>query len=161
MSTWLTNSEEEKLISSHEVFLFILGGPLETVLTGTIGFILIFLFRKSFETATQLSFGQWILIFVSLFWLRQTANFVVWVGGYLVNGNFSGRGDEIKLSRILAIPDSTIALTTALIGAIVLAIVVFKFIPITQRFTFIFSGIIGGTAGYLLWLKSLGRIVMP
>jgi hypothetical protein len=50
---------------------------------------------------------------------------------------------------------------TGIIGVIVLVIVTFKFIPKLQLMTFILSGIIGGVAGYLLWLEWLGPVIMP
>ena len=160
-ATRIVNSANKIITSDRDAFLFTLGGPLQTILTGTIGFILLFLFRKSYQSAQRLSFGQWTLIFISLFWLRQTANFVAGNILYLVRVEFTGRSDEIKLSRWLHLPDYSISSVTALIGALVLAAVLFEFIPTAQRFTFILSGIIGGTLGYFLWLEWFGKIIMP
>ena len=112
-------------MSSQEEVWFILGGPFEKLLTGTIGLLLLCLFRKTDQGAKHLSCRQWTIVFVSLFWLRQTANFVVWVGSYLFSGQFSHRGDEIELTDILQFPFWTIVSLTAIICAIVLAIVLF------------------------------------
>jgi hypothetical protein len=137
----------------------ILGGPLETMVTGTIGITVLFSIRKSIDKLSPLSVVKWFFVFVSLFWLRQPANFFTWVGSYLLHGKFSERGDEIKLSRHLQIPDWTIITMTAVIGIIVLAVIIFKFVPIKQRVTFIFSGLTGGTAGYTLWFQLLGPMI--
>ena len=131
------------------------------MLTGTVGFIFLFVFRKKYYAADKLRFKQWLLIFSSLFWLRQVANFVTWLGGYFIKGKVFGHGDESGIAYHLGFPNWGIAFLTAFIGAIVLALVVFKFIPLKQRFTFIVSGLIGGISGYILWLKLLGPILMP
>lgn len=148
-------------VGLSDSFFISLGGPLETILTGTIGLVLLYSFRKSFQAAPRLSFGQWTLIFISLLWLRQPINFVLWMGGYLFNGQFSDRSDEIQIARHLQFPDWTITSLTAIMGAIVLAIIVFKFIPKPQRLTFITSGLVGGVSGYFLWLHWLGQKIMP
>lgn len=151
----------EQSVSQTDGFWILLGGPLETVLTGTIGLLLLFLFRKSFDEVENLSFKQWLLIFVSLFWLRQTANFIGWVGLYFINGKFSARSDEIRLAEHFNLPDGTISITTAIIGAIVLTVIIFKFVPLKQRLTFITSGLAGGLTGYYLWLTLLGKYLLP
>ena len=143
----------------HAIF-FILGGPLQTVLTGTTGFFLLFVFRKSFDKAARLSVGQWILIFISLFWLRQTANFIIHLGAYVLTGKLHRR-DEWAISRALHLSGWAIPAATALIGVVILAIIIFKFIPLSQRFTFVISGIIGGTLGYFCWLVWLGKYILP
>lgn len=100
------------------------------------------------------------MIFLTLFWLRQTANFSIWLIDYLSTGDLSGP-DEVYLAKKLELPYWLLMAITGVIGGVVLAIVVFKFIPLRQRFTFIVSGIFGGISGYLLWLELLGPVVMP
>lgn len=158
--------EKEKYMQLSKIhrqnyFWIILGGPLETILTGTIGLVFLFSFRKSFDKVTKLSFRQWFLIFISLFWMRQTVNLITWVGGYIVKGEFSQRGDEIKLAHHLNMPEWTIATLTAIIGAIILSIIIFKFVPKRQRLTFFTSGLVGGTIGYIFWLELFGKLIMP
>ncbi len=147
--------------TSEDYFWFTLGGPVQTMLTGTIGLLLLALFRRSFQSAQRLSAGQWFIIFIALFWLRQTANMVVGAGIYLLTGHLSERSDEIKLARYWQLPGETISIITGILGAVVLVIVVFKFIPQQQRVTFVISGLVGGIAGYMLWLKWLGPVIMP
>jgi hypothetical protein len=159
--TWLTESGSARTMTDREAFLFTLGGPLQTLLTGTTGLVLLVLFRRSFFAVERLSFGQWLVIFLSLFWLRQVANLVGWLVNYLRTGQFTRRADEIKLSETLHLPLGFLLVITAMIGAIISAIVIFKFIPLHQRFTFILSGLVGGVVGFALWMGILGEMIMP
>ena len=158
--TILENNPNNSM-SRKESFIFTLGGPIQTMLTGSLGVILLYSYRKSFDQIERLSLLQWTFIFTSLFWLRQVSNMFTWVLFYFVNGKFGRRGDEIKIARYLELPKWSILSTTALIGAFVLWKVVFKFIPEKVRFTFIISGIFGGVLGYILWLRLFGQILMP
>ncbi len=156
-----THIQDNSLESPRKLFLVTLGGPIQTLLTGTIGCVLLFLNRKNFQSADKLSLKQWILVFVSLFWLRQLTNLVTWLGGYLINGEFNQGGDELRIAYYLGLPDWSILTLTALIGSLILALVVFKFVPSKQRLTFIFSGLTGGIAGYLFWLVFFGKYILP
>jgi hypothetical protein len=155
-TTWLTY--DDQLMNFNQAFWFTLAGPLQTMFTGTIGLLLLYSSRKSVE---RLSLKQWVFIFLSLFWLRQSANFIVWVASYLITGRLRTNGDEVQLTLYLDLPGWLLMVVTALAGFIVLAIVLFKFIPKKQRFTFILSGLIGGILGYLFWLTYFGKIIMP
>ena len=154
--TTLINSG--KFMTNKAWLLFALAGPFQTMVTGTIGFFLLY---QTAPPGDKLSIKQWLFVFISLFWLRQPANLVVGFFKLLITGSFPDNGDEINLSRALHIPGLSINFTTALIGCIVLSIIVFKFVPKKQRFTFILSGLAGGIAGYLFWFGWAGQIIMP
>jgi hypothetical protein len=147
--------------SDDQQFLVTLGGVLLTLITSAVGLILLFLFRKSFTGKPELSFNQWILIFISLFWLRQPANLFMGAGEYLLTGKFPHRFDEIKISRYLDLPNGSILILTAILGLIILSVVIFRFIPSRQRNTFILAGLIGGISGYFLWMKVFGKLILP
>lgn len=147
-----------KNVSSNEWLWIIVAGPLQTMLTGTVGFLLLFKFVKP---TSNLSFTQWILVFLALFWLRQPANLFSGIANLLATGNYPQNGDEIKLSRHFNIPGLAISIVTAIIGIIISTIVVFKFVPVNQRFTFILAGITGGLIGAFVWLCWLGPVIMP
>ena len=149
----IIEGNQNNLISPKERFIITLGGPLQTILTGTLGVALLYLSRKSFYQIEKLSLLQWCYIFTSLFWLRQVSNMFTWVLFYFINGKFGVRGDEVKMARYLELPKWSFVLTTALIGVFVLWTVVFKFIPKKNRITFIISGLVGGVSGYILWLE--------
>jgi hypothetical protein len=55
----------------------------------------------------------------------------------------------------------TVISVTGFMGALVLAIIIFKIIPSAQRLTFIVAGLTGGMAGYVLWLVVFGKCIMP
>ncbi|MEO6612750.1 MAG: hypothetical protein ABIT05_08730 [Chitinophagaceae bacterium] len=160
-SSWWTKSYPGQPISFSDSFLITLGGPLETMLTGTIGLICLFIFRRSFQKSTSLSFRQWVFIFIALFWLRQTVNYFVWISTYIFTGQFSDLTDEIHIANYLQLPGWTIPALTAVLGAIVLTIILLKFIPIKKRLTFIVSAVVGGVTGYITWFYFLGPKLMP
>ena len=149
------------VMSETQYFIFILGGTLQTILTGTVGFILLFVFGKLDLRSKKLSLLQWILIFTSLLWLRQIANFFTWILNYCLNGTFSEFGDEIKLAKFLDFPKWSVIAITALIGLFIALKVIFYFIPKNVRFTFLCSGFFGGIFGYIIWFYLIGGIILP
>ena len=156
--------KEFELIQEKQMednFWIILGGPIQTMLTGTIGFLLLLYQRKKVYETNSIKLYDWFLIFLSLFWLRQFANLVTWTIGYFINGNFSLKGDEIGLAISLGLPKETLVILTALIGFAILTFVIFKIIPIDKRITFISAGLFGGIFGYFFWLVWVGPILMP
>jgi len=150
-----------KFKQQRDSFWITTGGSMQTMLTGTIGLFLLFFFRKRYYSATELSFSLWLLVFISLFWLRQATNFFVGAAKFLSQDSFSSHSDEFVLARRMNIPEWTISIITASISLIILAVVIFKFIPVKQRLTFMLAGIVGGVSGYLLWLIYFGKIIMP
>lgn len=150
-----------KPLSASDSFLITLAGPLQTMITGSIGFLLLFMYRKSFKNADRLHTGQWLMVFVSLFWLRQVAVFLMWMGNYFITGELSAKGDEIKISRYLSLPDWLFISVTAITGLYITLIVIFRFIPVKQRTIFILSGVAGGIVGYLIWMHWLGPLFIP
>jgi len=148
-------------INTFERILLTLGGPLQTILTGIIGLCLLFANKSKILLLNKLNLKYWIYVFLSLFWLRQTANIVMWLIGFFISGKFSQRSDEVRLAIYFQIPEWSISLTTAILGLIVAIFVIFKFIPINQRLTFIFAGLIGGISGYYIWIESIGKLIMP
>jgi hypothetical protein len=138
-----------------------MGGPLQTVITGSIGFILLILYRKSFLMATVLNFRQWILIFITLFWLREAFNFLGGAFIYFLRGEYPSSGDEIRLALYFDLPYLAILFPLALTAMAILTYVIFKIIPLQQRLTFMIAGLIGGLLGFYLWLVLIGPVVMP
>ncbi|HXD93697.1 MAG TPA: hypothetical protein VNX01_10815 [Bacteroidia bacterium] len=159
--TYWTPDNPDEIVPLDNVFFITLGGPMQSMLTGTMGLILLYIFRNLFDIMHRLTFGQWTIIFLSLFWLRPTANLFTWIVGYILTGQFSSNGDEVELAKYLQLPNWTILTLTAIIGIIVLTVIVFKFIPTKQRMTFLISGLTGGITGYFLWLMLLGKYIMP
>jgi hypothetical protein len=136
-----------------------LAGPLQTILTGTFGLVLILVFFRVFKRKETLSFRQWIMIFIAMFWLRQTANLFVGIAQFVLTGN-KGRADERWLDCYYELPSWTLEIMTGSIGLATLAFILFKVIPQKIRFTFIASGLAGGIFGYLFWLRLAGPIII-
>lgn len=153
----------EKLIrkSFYNRLAINIGGPVQTILTGTVGLILL-LFRRKKIIENGMKIIDWLYVFLSLFWLREVFNLTMSVSSALLNGkkNYFG-GDERKIAIMLEIPQGSIAIPLAIIGLGVALFVILKIIPKEQRLLFINSGILGGIAGFILWLRILGPIVMP
>jgi hypothetical protein len=156
-----THIQDDSFVSPQNSFLITLCGPIQTLLTGTIGCVLLFVNRKKFQSSDKLSSGQWGLVFVSLFWLRPIANFVTWLGSYLITGEFYQGGDEGRIAAYLGLPGWSILTLTATLGFLVLVLVIFKFIPPNQRITFMISGMTDGITGYLFWLVWFGKYMLP
>jgi len=157
-STHFVSNQE---VSKEDNFLFILGGPLLTMLTGTIGLMHVFINRKTFYFTRKLSFIQWIMIFLASFWLRQLFNFFTAVIRFIKKGSFSIRSDESKLDVYFGFENGTSSTITALLSIVLIAFLFFKFIPKLQRLPFLVAGLIGGILGYILWFKYLGPIILP
>jgi hypothetical protein len=143
-----------------EAFLITLGGPLLTMLIGSLGIVLAFINKKIF-TGGALSFKQWLVIFTALFWLREPSNYLLDVLVTIQRGSFPLRNDEVILSRYLELDTWFISFLLAVIGFILVLITYRKFIPDSDKTTFLTAGLLGGLGGYLLWLFLFGPIIMP
>ncbi|RRA95777.1 hypothetical protein [Paenimyroides viscosum] len=151
----------DDIITKSELLLVTLGGPLQTIFTGTLGLLLLLYNRKKIISLKKLKIIHWFYIFLSLFWLRQTFNFITLITKYFIKGRYSKQMDEIKLARNLDIHDFSILIPTAFIGLLVAFYIIFKYIPYNQRFTFILSGLIGGILGFYFWLILFGKFILP
>jgi FtsH-binding integral membrane protein len=147
-------------IQANEVFWILLGGPVQTMLTGSIGLLLLLIFRKNLITNDSVKCGAWLLIFTSLFWLRQVPNLASALRRFAINPMASISGDEMRLAEMLHINIWVIQIVTGLLGLAVLYLVV-RLLPKAYVFTFLISGLLGGTLGFYLWLVKFGKYVMP
>lgn len=141
-------------------FLFTLGGPIQTILTGTFGLLLLIFYKKKYITTEKITFYAWIMIFLALFWLRQSANLISALGNYLIYDSNQINGDEMRLANYLEINIWSIQIITGIIGFVVLFYVI-KILPKNIKLTFMVSGLIGGILGYYLWLIQFGKIILP
>jgi hypothetical protein len=148
-------------ISDNKDFYCRLWGPLQTMITGSIGFILLIIYRKQYLGKERLSKTKWLLIFLSLFWLREVFNTFLASIIFIIKGRKEFYGDEFILSEQLNLPSFFIPIITALIGFIVCCIVTFKFVPYAQRKTFIAAGFFGGIIGFIFWMYFLGPLILP
>lgn len=148
-------------IETKNDFIHTAAGPIQTMLTGMIGFILILIYRKRYFQSAVLNWKQWLLIFFSLFWLREIFNTAMALATLIFTKEKEFYGDEFILSQYLSLGNFGFPIITAIIGLIISCIVVFKFVPSSQRKIFIGAGFVGGIMGYILWMYILGPRLLP
>jgi hypothetical protein len=151
----------EDVVDPRHAFIITWCGPLQTMLTGTIGFLVLLFYKNNFYAAAKLNARQWLIIFVSLFWLRELFNFVQVMIRYFMTGALPVNNDEISLAVQLNLPELSILIPAAIIASILLLFVIFKIIPVQQRLSFIVSGLIGGSLGFYVWFRLVGPVIMP
>lgn len=151
----------ESLTQKHrdEAFLITLGGPVQTMLTGTIGFLILWFRRKRIFAKKYLNVGEWLAVLLAYFWSRQVFNFLMSLPA-LATGAHMG-GDEPGLSAYLGLPQWGFGLATFIIGSALLLWVTFRLIPPKYRFTFIVAGLAGSAAGWFVWMHWLGPAMLP
>ena len=145
---------------SNASYLITLAGLVQTILTGTLGLLLLLLFRNRIFKNERVSFAGWCWIFMTLFWLREPANLCMALAYQLFNVPHSLNGDEFMLSTFLDLPLWSIAGILAFIGVLVLIWVLYK-LPKPFRYTFIMAAIVGGSTGAVLWFMVLGKLLLP
>ncbi|WP_159800890.1 hypothetical protein [Flavobacterium sp. MK4S-17] len=145
---------------SKNRFYILLGGPIQTTITGTIGILLLWFNRKKILKNKYLNFFEWLAVFFSFFWSRQVFNFLIFISQTIIGAqNF--HNDEFKISNYLNLSDWLVGFITFLIGLILLFWVTFVIIPANIRLTFIFLGITGSTLGWIIWMHWLGPNLLP
>lgn len=145
----------------HQDFLFTLGGPVQTMLTGTLGFAAMLIGRRRFLAAQRLGVWQWLLVFLSFFWLREAVNlFMIWMR-LLLEGEYKMRADEFRLAIYLGWSPWSIQVAGAIVAVAIAAVVSFRYVPLQQRFSFVLAALAGGICGYVFWLETWGPVVMP
>lgn len=147
--------------NSDKSLMIRIGGPAQTLLTSILG-ILILLYRRKSIVTNGIKLWDWLAVFLALFSLRFVANMTLSILSELrkPNGTYFG-GDEARIARSLNWPEGSVAIPLFCIGLAIALWVIFRVIPVKHRFTFILSGLIGGSAGYIIWLHWLGSMVLP
>lgn len=149
----------EKL--TNDILLVRIGGPFQTIITGIIGLIIIYVRRKKIKEYGLKSF-DWFAVFLSLFWLRQVFNLTMSIGSELIksDGSYFG-GDEKKISELLNLWNGTVSCALGIIGLLISVFIVFRIVPKYLRLTFIAGGLLGGIFGFILWMNILGPKLLP
>jgi hypothetical protein len=153
--------EKIRWTTYKEDLLIIAAGPVETILTGTIGLLLLFVYRKRYKQGPLLVW-QWITVFLALFWLREPINLSIVIFTRVTRGHTQFWGDEFWFSWLSMGGNQWLLMVPlGIIGAIICAVVTFRFVPLQQRFTFILAGLAGDATGAILWFILLGPRLMP
>ena len=149
----------EKLYTDD--FLVLIGGPVQTILTGMLGLLILVSRRKKIRK-NGLKLIDWIAVFLALFWLREVFNLMhSFLLRLIYNEEGYIGGDERYISEALGLHPIVVPAILGLIGLLLSLFVIFKTIPRKFQLIFIFSGVIGGIAGFLLWFEVLGPVLIP
>ena len=147
--------------SKKDTLWITLGGPIQTMSTGLLGFFILYS-RRNKMSKTALSLFEWTAVFLSLFWSRQLFNlFMGFAGGLFFSKPYFFGGDEAKISSILGFPIGTVGILTAIIAFVICVYVVLNVVPKMIRYQFIISGILGSAIGFVLWFFALGPMLLP
>lgn len=136
-----------------------LGGPVQTMITGTIGFLVLWFRRKKLKDHECLTATTWLLVLLAFFWSRQPAILLQKIYYTLIG--YHGRGDEENIARHLHLNEWSVISIWGLVGAIILFWVTFYVIPLKLRLTFITAGLTGSLAGAALWFGIAGPVLLP
>lgn len=136
-----------------------ISGPVETVLTGIFGFLMLLLRRNK----QKLNFSNldWLYVFLSLFWLRQVANMFVQIFSLILFQNSFKGGDEAKISKYFNLFPASIDIVSGILGILICYYVVFLIVPKTYRLNLVLGGIFGSLAGSSIWFGFLGQTILP
>lgn len=159
-TTW-QKEERVPFDEEKENCIILTAGVLQTIITGTAGLLLLLRKRRLYPKSEWLVFKEWVVVFLTLFWLRQTVNCISMVGKYVVLGEFSRNADEVKIEQYLHLPTNVLSYATGVIGSAILIYIIVTIIPVRQRLPFILSGFIGGIGGYVLWIHGIGYYALP
>jgi hypothetical protein len=145
----------------RESLLISLGGPLQTMLTGTIGLVWLLWDRRK-RADKPLGRAGWCAVLLSVLWSRQVFNQLRygldWMQGEI---DVPTGGDEEWISHLLGIPHWSMLAASGLIGLIVCSVVVGYGVPAPQRRPLLIGGIAGAVAGYVLWMGLIGPYLLP
>lgn len=156
------HSEDTRIEKTdYHRFLITIAGPIQTTLTGSIGFFLL-LYRKQKGKLLKLESLNWLLIFLSLFWLRQVFNVIISFISEIINpnGSYFG-GDEAWISEHLNLHRGVIPISLGLIGSAILLFIFFRILPVKVRTPFVAVCVVGCLSGYYLWMYLLGPKILP
>jgi len=145
---------------AYDEFICRLAGPLHTVITGLIGFVLL-IYRKGHISTTGMAWADWFCVLLTFFWSRQVLNLVVSSFQYLINSKERLQSDEPQLSLYLDMPWFTLTIATGCLAAIALSWIVLFIIPLRQRPAFITACIAGIAIGWVVYMHWLGPILLP
>jgi len=143
----------------YEDLLMRLGGPLQTMLTGTVGVFFLWMSRRKKQNNYALSIKEWVLVLIGFFWSRQLGILLQKIY-YTIIGH-QGKGDEEKIARHLHLNQWTVITIWGIMGMFILIWVTFYAIPLQQRLTFITAGLTGSLLGAVLWFAFLGPVLLP
>ena len=153
-------SERRSTMYKNRIW-FTIGGPLQTMLTGTLGLLLLW-WRKKKRQIDGWRLVDWLFVYLALFWSREPFNLAFSLSKRIMTGSGSFfSGDEKIISNHYHLYEGFFSIVLGVLGAIICSYVVFKIIPSDKRLHFFLGGLIGGLLGYWLWMCLVGPVVLP
>ena len=140
--------------------LGVAGGPVSSMLTGTLGMVLLHRWRVHSST---LDVAGMVYTVLALFWARPLFNLLVQllsVGLGLATMDDLRHSDEARLSLYLGLPALSLGLVSA---ALALGVCVWtaRCVPVRTRSSWFIGAAIGALSGFVIWMTALGPLVLP
>jgi len=130
-------------------------GPLQTVLTGTLGLILLGRVDRS-----RMRWQTWLATLTALFWSREVFNLFSALIFYARWGRAPNQGDEVRMARILGWGDWALQIPLGLLGLVACALVL-RWLPSGWRAPVLLGGVPGSLVGFAIWMHGLGPALLP
>lgn len=145
-------------LSATASTLVTLGGPVQTMVTGTLGLGLLWRLRGQAWGGRHV-----IALLMALFWSREVFNaaaYVVFQLGGMVPAERLVQGDELLLGLALGGPPELVLAVTGLVGVVAVLWVALE-VPRAERVPLVVGGGVGSLLGFALWMSFLGPILLP
>lgn len=145
-------------LSESASTLVTLGGPVQTMVTGTLGLGLLWRLRGQAWGGRHL-----VALLMALFWSREVFNaaaYVVFRVGGMVPAERLVQGDELKLGLALGGPPELVLAVTGLVGALAVLWVALE-VRRSERVPLVVGGGVGSLLGFALWMQIVGPVLLP
>ncbi len=153
--------ELDEKVKEFDDLLITIGGPLSNISVGLLGLVIIYYRRKKMSTY-EMKTIDWLAVFLSLFWTREIVSLLVPIFREFMSPDGSWfSGDEFFISQNLGLWSGTISIILGILGILVFCYLVFEIIEKQKRLTFLISGLIGSSLGFMLWMNLIGPKILP
>ena len=154
----LQESQPYSVKLKQKLHFAVMGGPLQNMFLGSIGFFLFLKMVSTEKLSYPLKPKAWLLIFISLLWARQIV--IAFYGVLSLFLDIELKGDEARLAEYWGLPAWAVFLPTGIVGSIIGLTILFYF-PKNFRIHFIVGGGLGSIVGMGLWYRVLGPVLLP
>lgn len=156
--TKILHNENYHKVKKWENLLIAISGPIQSMIIGLLGLLLL-AEGNQYKKKDLKNYETLLYVLMSLFWSRSVAIFLIFILAKIFNYKFGG--DEAVISSILNVPVWSVVTFLGLAGLLSIYMVIFKFLIIEQRVTFVFSLFMGSILGFFLWMFVIGKILLP
>lgn len=143
--------------SIHRDAMILMGGPVMTILTGTIAVVLLIYFK--FKRSVIPLDRTMVLVMFTFSWSRPVLNGMLSILHWIQGRNSTS--DEAILAQIHGLPAWLLILPPLLTGIGILLYTIIYFIPKAMHRVFVIAGISGSIMGWVIWFYWLGPLLLP